>query len=172
MPFPIGHGLVGATLYTTTQPRISLETHGRMLWLCAALAIAPDIDFSFEWIFHSRGWHRGFTHSFVFGIGLGLVAAWLAPARNRREFFGLLAASVSHAPLDGLVTHTGTGVELLWPFTSHRFQLGFFDYFYFGFDPRFDPWLDILAVLLKVSLIELLVAGPIFLFILSKKRAH
>jgi membrane-bound metal-dependent hydrolase YbcI (DUF457 family) len=141
--------------------------------LCAGLAIIPDFDFILEWVFNLRGWHRGFTHSIGFGVTMGLLAAFLVPTRNRSQQIGLMLASVSHAPLDALVTSPtgkGYGVELLWPFSNHYFRLGLFDYFPFNFNPRLDPWSEGLFQLLKVSLIELIVVGPLLLFVVLIKR--
>jgi membrane-bound metal-dependent hydrolase YbcI (DUF457 family) len=173
MPFSIGHGIIGASLYGASQKEISLSKDGRIMLLCAGLAIVPDLDFIFAWIFNLRGWHRGFTHSIVFGVAIGLLAAFLAQIRNLTQQIGLVLAPVSHAPLDALVTTTASkdpGVALLWPVTDYRFRFGLFDYFSFHLDPRFDPWSDILTLLLKVSLIEIIVVGPILLFVVLIKR--
>ena len=139
--------------------------------LCAGLAIIPDFDFIFEWFFNLRGSHRGFMHSLFFGVALGLLAAYLAPARTFRNRLGLVLAPVSHAPIDALVTTSkGTGVALLWPISNFRFRFGAFDYFSFNFDPRFDPWIDIFIHVVKISLIELMVVGPVLLLVVLIKR--
>jgi membrane-bound metal-dependent hydrolase YbcI (DUF457 family) len=173
MPFPIGHGIIGACLFSALQKEISLSKDGRIMLLCAGLAIVPDFDFTFAWNFNLGGWHRGFTHSIVFGVAIGLLAAFLAPTRNLTQQISLVLAPVSHAPLDALVTTSkGEGVRLLWPLTNYRFRFGLFDYFSFSLDPRFDPWGDILTHVLKVSLIELIAVGPLLLFVvLIKQRA-
>ena len=171
MPFPVGHGLIGASLYSAVREEISFRRDGKFLLLCAGLAIIPDFDFVFAWFFNLRGWHRGFTHSLVFGAGLGFLAAYLTSIRTLRHKLGLMLASMSHAPLDALVTtNLGTGVALLWPITSYRFHFGLFDYFPFQLDPRFDPWIDIFIHVLKVSLVELVVAGPLLLVAVLLKR--
>lgn len=171
MPFPVGHGLIGASLYGAVQEEISFSRDGKFLLLCAGLTIIPDFDFVFAWFFNLRGWHRHFTHSLVFGAGLGLVIVYLTPIRTLRHKLGLMLASLSHAPLDALVTTSkGTGVTLLWPVTSYRFHFGLFDYFHFKFDPRFDPWAEIFMHVLKVSLVELAVAGPLLLLAVLLKR--
>jgi membrane-bound metal-dependent hydrolase YbcI (DUF457 family) len=173
MPLPVGHGVIGASLFSAAQRNISFTKDGSIMLLCAGLAIIPDFDFLLTWIFNLPGWHRGFTHSIVFGVAIGLIAAFLAPTRNLNQQVGIVLASVSHAPLDALVTTSSgkaAGVELLWPLTDYRFRLGLFDYFSFKLDPRFDPWADILTRLLKISLIELLVIGPLLLFVVFIKQ--
>jgi membrane-bound metal-dependent hydrolase YbcI (DUF457 family) len=175
MPFPIGHGVIAASLYTAFQREVSLSRDGKIMLLCAGLAIVPDFDFIFEWGLNLKGWHRGFMHSITFGVALGLLAVFLAPIRNLRQQVGLVLAPVSHAPLDALVTSPtgkGYGVELLWPFSNHYFRLGLFDYFPFNFNPRLDPWSEGLFQLLKVSLIELIVVGPLLLFVVLIKKRH
>lgn len=173
MPFPVAHGLVAASIFSALQNEYSLSKNRNIILLCASLAIIPDADFAFAWIFGLRGWHRHFTHSIVFGIALGLLAAYLGRIGNQRQRLGLVLGSVSHAPLDALVTSTsgqGTGVTLLWPLASYRFRFGLFDYFSFNFDPRFDPWGEILIHVLKVSLIELAVTGPILVLVLLLRK--
>jgi membrane-bound metal-dependent hydrolase YbcI (DUF457 family) len=175
MPFPICHGVIGASLFGALQKEISLSKDGKVMLLCAGLAIAPDFDFVFEWGLNLRGWHRGFTHSVLLGIAIGFLAAFLTSARNLRQQLGLVLASVSHGLLDALVTTSngkGTGVELLWPFTDHAFRFGLFDYFYFNFDPRLDPWGDMLIHLFTISIIELIVVGPILVLIILIKQRH
>ena len=171
MPFPVGHALIGATLFNATQEQTSLSKHRTIMLVCAALAMIPDADFVFDWGFNLRGWHRGFTHSFAFGLMLGGGGVLLTGTKTLRGIVGILLAALSHAPLDALLTSPkGTGVELLWPFSDLRFKWGTIDYFYFPLDPRFDPWRDIFFRLLKVSLFELVVFGFMFWLVLFLKK--
>ncbi len=137
--------------------------------LCAALSILPDADFVLEWIFHLRNSHRGFTHSIAFGVIAGLLASSLVGAKNVRATLALVLAPVSHGLLDALVTSRQAGIELLWPLSDHGFKLGLFDYFTFRLDPRFDPWSDILIQVLKVSLLEAVIMGPLFTLLIFFK---
>ena len=171
MPLPVAHALIGASLFGAAQKQISLSRDGRFMLLCAGLTIIPEFDFIFEWFFNLRGAHRGFMHSLFFGLSLGLLASYLVSIRSFRNQLGLFLASVSHACLDTLVTSSkGTGVALLWPITNFRFRLGVFDYFSFNFDPRFDPWIDIFIHVVKVSLVEFMVVGPVLLLVVLIKR--
>jgi membrane-bound metal-dependent hydrolase YbcI (DUF457 family) len=170
MPFPIAHGLIGASLFAATQKKISRGQDIRLMLLAAGLAMLPDLDFLFTWVFDLHGWHRSFTHSIGFAVVMGLVASHLAAAKSFRAAIGLVLAPLSHGLLDALVSsRKWTGVELLWPISEHRFNLGFFDYFSFSFDPRIDRWTDILIYLLKVSLLEAIVVGPILFVVLKVK---
>lgn len=138
--------------------------------LCAAMAILPDADFALEWIFYLRGAHRGFTHSIAFGVAAGLLASVLVGAKKFSHRLALVLAPTSHALLDVLVTsHQGEGIRLLWPLSDYGFKLGLFDYFHFRFDPRFDPWSEILIQVLKISLLESVIMGPLFILLIFLK---
>src|SRR4030095_13717471 len=49
MPLPVAHALVGATLAVAVLPR-EMPRHVRTIALAAALAVAPDLDFSAPWL--------------------------------------------------------------------------------------------------------------------------
>jgi membrane-bound metal-dependent hydrolase YbcI (DUF457 family) len=171
MPFPIAHGLLGASFYAASQNEISHKRDWRVLICSAGLAILPDVDFIFDWAFRIGGWHRGFTHSIAFGITLGLVTATFVGVRNLRNTIGLVLAAVSHGLFDAMVTSSnGSGVELFWPFLNFRYKFGWWDYFSFNFHPRFDPMADILSYILTVSLLEVIFFSPLLLVILFVNR--
>ena len=96
-----------------------------LFWLLAAiLPTVPDFD---AFSYHSYGniWgHRGWTHSLMFALVLGVVVAavtfryfkinlWVLAA-----FFFLIIAS--HGVLDAL-TFGGFGIPFFWPFYNERF---------------------------------------------------
>ena len=96
---------------------------------CVALAWLPDVDVL--WVFlgaPDRGLlgHRGFTHTPLFALVVGLaVGAWCR-LRRRPGALGLgLAAFLlvfSHGILDG-IAQEGRGILYLWPFSIERFHL-------------------------------------------------
>ena len=170
MPFPIVHGIVAASLFTALQPKISIGKDWKIMFWCAALAILPDADFALEWTFHLPNSHRGFTHSIAFGVIAGLLASMLVGAKKVGHRLALVLASTSHAVLDALVTnHQSDGVQLLWPLLDYRFKLGLFDYFLFNLDPQFDPWSEIVIRTLKISLLESVIIGPLFILLIFLK---
>jgi len=67
--------------------------------------------------------HRGFTHSLVFAVTLGVIAllasGWLRTSRLKAFIFVALFAA-SHGLLD-MCTNGGRGVALFWPFTNERY---------------------------------------------------
>jgi membrane-bound metal-dependent hydrolase YbcI (DUF457 family) len=170
MPFPIVHGAVAASLFIASQRKFSLAKDWKVILLCAALTLLPDADFALEWIFQLRGAHRGFTHSIAFCLALGLLASVLVGAKKFSHRLALVLAPVSHPLLDVMVTdRQAGGIKLLWPLSDHGFKLGLFDYFLFNLDPRFDPWSEILIHVLKISLIELVIMGPLIILLIFFK---
>lgn len=122
MPLPIAHGLVGASLAAALHPR-PFARRCTPLLVAAALANCPDLDFILVFAFHMRGWHRGFTHSLVFALAVGLCLLAALGWRRRAEALAYGLAFASHCVLDYATTKLGGGVELLWPFTSERYAL-------------------------------------------------
>src|ERR1044072_1244099 len=95
--------------------------------LCAVLPDADVLAFGFGIPYDSMFGHRGFTHSLVFAVLLGVVvvAVFFRDASNRvvlALFFAL--ATASHAALDAL-TSGGLGVALFAPFSNQRYFFPF-----------------------------------------------
>ena len=111
---PAGHLLSGYLVGDWIAGR--REGNSRRLILATAVAagLAPDGDVIFGLL---GGWsgaavHRGFTHSLVGAIVLGLLAA-AAFRRHRRAFFAAACGGmVSHIFWDALNVW---GVQLFWP---------------------------------------------------------
>ena len=91
-----------------------------------ALSLLPDADtlgFPLGVAYQSQWGHRGFTHSLVFTIALGVAIGLLAPARGRPVIRTALLAVlvlVSHPLLD-MLTNGGLGCALFWPFETTRY---------------------------------------------------
>jgi inner membrane protein len=96
------------------------------LLACGVLAsILPDLDvfaFRFGVSYSNQLGHRGFSHSVLFALLLGLFAAaiarWLCTNRTAAFTFVFVAA-FSHGLLD-MFTNGGMGVALWWPFSEVR----------------------------------------------------
>jgi len=118
---PVAHSLVGASLVAAVLPR---EGRYRLLLAAGAfVANAADLDFILVFIFRSRAWHRGFTHSLVFALAVLLCLLLAAGRRRAREAAALGLAYASHALLDFATTKESGGLELLWPFNTDRLGL-------------------------------------------------
>ena len=167
MPLPVAHGLVGASVVAALLPSAQ---PGRWKWLAlgAFLGVAPDFDYALNWLRVSRGgWHHGFTHSIPFALVVGLVTIIILRQWNVRSFLIVSGAYVSHTLLDFMLTES-RGVALWWPFTNYRYKLRFpnpIDYTWS------DDSLARAAVdLLKISLIELLIFGPVLLAVIALRQ--
>lgn len=123
MPLPVAHALVGASVVAATYTRPDSSRYPLALIVGALLANAPDLDFLLVFTFHSRIWHRGFTHSFVFACFVGLLLIFSLGLRRARDGAAYGLAFASHCLLDFLTTKEGGGVELLWPFSADRLAL-------------------------------------------------
>jgi len=88
-------------------------------------AMAPDFDtvaFRLGIAYADQFGHRGATHSIVFALALGLIAAACAPwlrSGRWRAFAFIALCTLSHPLLDAL-TNGGLGVALLWPWSGER----------------------------------------------------
>lgn len=88
-------------------------------------AIAPDFDaiaFKLGIAYADQFGHRGASHSFVFALALGLLAAMLAPwlrTTRMKALVFITACTASHPLLDAF-TDGGLGVALLWPWSHER----------------------------------------------------
>ena len=122
MPLPVAHGLLGAALVAALHPR---PRRLRRLPLVAGALVAncADLDFALVFLFHSKDWHRAFTHSVFFALALTLAAAALLGRSRLREVLAYGAAFASHGLLDCATTKAGGGVELLWPLSGERLGL-------------------------------------------------
>ena len=165
MPLPVAHGLLGASVVAAVVPRAGAARYRVLLAAGAVLANAPDFDFSLSLLLHSRGWHRGFTHSLAFALAVCACLLLLLGRRRAREAAGLGLAYASHALLDFSTTKAGGGVELFWPFTAERFGLR-----WFGLSelPSRLPPADILKF---IALEFALFAPPLLLLLLWRRRA-
>ena len=163
MPLPVAHSLVGASLVAAVLPRAGRPRY--WLWLAAGavLANSADLDFLLSFAFHSRGWHRGFTHSLAFALVVFLcLLIALGRARARKAAaYGL--AYASHVLLDFATTKESGGLELLWPFSLDRLGLRWWGLS--ELPSRLPP-----AEILKSLSLEFVLFAPPLLFLILLRR--
>jgi membrane-bound metal-dependent hydrolase YbcI (DUF457 family) len=160
MPLPIAHGLLGASVGLALH-QSSRPLSWKLLLIGSFLAICPDFDYLLNWLrISGGGWHHGFTHSFLFALFLGLIATAVFGERKARSVIIFSAAAGSHAILDFLMTES-RGVALWWPLTNQRYKLRLpnpIDYTWSN-ESLWQATVD----LFRISLIELMIFGIIFL---------
>lgn len=137
----------------------------------AALAILPDFDYFFYKVLDlGEAWHRSFTHSIVFALVTGVLAAAFLRTRRPRMALGYSLATLSHPIIDIFTSKNTGGVELLWPFYNERIRFGLVNYYeLIGRAPR--PLTDIMIQFLTTSAVEFAVFAPIFLATLWINRS-
>jgi inner membrane protein len=123
----LGHiavGMAAARVYRDTPSPERPSAGAMLLW--AALSFLPDADvigFGFGVRYGDQWGHRGATHSFMFALMVGVVAAlvamWTKRSALRTGVFATLVVA-SHGLLDTL-TDGGRGVALFWPFDLTRY---------------------------------------------------
>ena len=100
-------------------------------FICIACAILPDLDvigFSFGISYNSFWGHRGFSHSIIFALLMGVFFAMtFYYSLFKKEYkkliligFCFFLCTLSHSLLDALTTG-GKGVALLSPFDNTRY---------------------------------------------------
>src|SRR5687767_8426183 len=129
MPSSFAHAAAGAALTSV----VAHAPTRRLLIAAAVCAALPDVDalgrpfgnLSYEGAF---GGHRGFTHSILFAILAGAVAAWIfrrdvVVARDAqfRLWLAFAVAIASHGVLDALST-IGNGVAFWAPFSWTHYE--------------------------------------------------
>lgn len=129
MPLPIAHGLLGASIVAALYPQFSQHPQPARrcftpLFIGGVLANLPDFDFLLVFAFHSRAWHRGFSHSILFASFVFLLLLLFLGKRRIKEAFAYGLAFASHGVLDYLTTEEGGGVALLFPFSTDRLAFG------------------------------------------------
>jgi membrane-bound metal-dependent hydrolase YbcI (DUF457 family) len=123
MPLPVAHGLLGASIVAAAHPQPT-KRYVMPLLVGAFLANAADLDFFLVVTLHSKGWHRGFSHSIMLALFVCLILNLSLGRRHIREAIAFGFAFASHGVLDYVTTKEGGGIELLWPFCSDRFVFG------------------------------------------------
>jgi membrane-bound metal-dependent hydrolase YbcI (DUF457 family) len=162
MPLPIAHSLFGASFIAAVHPEPT-RRYFIPLVTGAFLANAADFDFLLVFLFNSREWHRGFTHSILFAFVLYLVFLWFYGKHRFREATAYGLAYASHCFLDFITTKNGGGVELLFPFSAERFFSG-----WIGLSE--GPSKMTVVEIMKALSLELAIFFPLLLLMLCLRR--
>jgi inner membrane protein len=124
MPTIFSHAVFASAIGNAS----GLKELGSRFWILTAVcSVLPDLDviaFPLGISYSSPLGHRGFTHSIIFAVAIGLLVTAIffpkaaVPKWKLTLYFG--AVTLSHPLLDTL-TDGGLGVALLSPFSNYRF---------------------------------------------------
>lgn len=130
MPSPIAHSISGYAILRLWSNNANVSSRRRLpgRWLLfygVFIAVMADLDFIPQIVTGDRYHHR-FSHSITFAVGIAILAWGIATyiyRYKRANQLGLLtlALYVSHLILD-LMTQGGSGIQLLWPFSTKLYQ--------------------------------------------------
>jgi inner membrane protein len=120
-----------ATIYTHAVVGLGIAqvyVPGRMRWLywtvAALVAVSPDFDVFSSATYGSILGHRGLTHTLIFSLWMGLLAASLTFRHVWGSFWALTGifflATASHGLLDAL-TRGGGSIPFFWPLTDEQY---------------------------------------------------
>jgi membrane-bound metal-dependent hydrolase YbcI (DUF457 family) len=121
MPLPLGHIAIGLATHEVGASR-SAFSRWKVFAAIAVLANLPDIDVIFGLLLQWNGsaFHRGPTHSLLFALAMGALAArasglWARlPRLGFRTCFALI---LSHVAADALLSTSE--VSFFWPLETH-----------------------------------------------------
>jgi inner membrane protein len=131
MASAFGHACVALTIgkvYSGKKLPISFWV---LSIICAIIPDADVIGFKFHVAYGSTFGHRGFTHSILFALIMGFIAAWIftrITSNDRRLMLRFVLyfflVTLSHPLLDAC-TNGGLGVAFFSPFSNQRYFFPF-----------------------------------------------
>jgi len=118
VPLPMGHAAIGLTTYGVCNSDEPILSRWKVFAGVVVLSNLPDIDILVGLLVRGNGnaFHRGPTHSLLFALTAGLLAAnaWrLWPKAPRFGFATGFLVTLSHVLADALLTQSQ--VSFLWP---------------------------------------------------------
>jgi len=124
-----GHSILAGAVGTALSKELRKPKVFVLGIICSIFPDADVLSFKYGIPYESFWGHRGFTHSILFGLLLGLVVMiifhWKSSLKNK----SILAlyysiCSISHGVLDGMTTG-GRGIAYFSPFNDERYFLPF-----------------------------------------------
>lgn len=162
MPLPLGHTAIGLATFETAHKSDSCSSRIALFGYITLLANLPDIDILFGLLVSGNGsaFHRGPTHSLIFALLAGYLAAWFSRRWNRLPDlnYGVCALLIfSHVVADLLFT--SAPVSILWPLETN-WTIGY------------RGWGDVIQMALFQSIQDFLIAAVamVYLFFLKRLR--
>ncbi|HQU86870.1 MAG TPA: metal-dependent hydrolase [Pyrinomonadaceae bacterium] len=162
MPLPFAHGFLGASIVAAIHPK-PFEKYYFPVLFGAFLANAADFDFALVFLFNSKEFHRGFTHSIFFAVLVIIIFLLILGWKKHREAVAYGLAFASHFILDFVTTKIGGGLELYFPFSKERFGLR-----WFGLS-EVPSKMSVIEIFQTIGL-EIIIFAPLFLLVFLLKR--
>lgn len=128
MPTPVGHTLMGLTLWSGFREKGNRDWIKLLLILTAVNL--PDLDYIPGLIAdRPNAFHHGWTHSLLFAVFAGAVFAAVLIRKTSFgiQFLCMTGACLTHPVLDFFTKDTSApfGEQLLWPFSQRYFLSSF-----------------------------------------------
>jgi membrane-bound metal-dependent hydrolase YbcI (DUF457 family) len=122
MPLPLAHAAIGLATHEISEGNPSVYNPWKRLAFVVALANLPDLDMLAGLVVRGDGYvfHRGPTHSLLFALAMGWVAAkaWRYWSRESSvSVLSCVAIILSHVLADAIFT--SSPVSFFWPFEVH-----------------------------------------------------
>jgi inner membrane protein len=127
MASAFGHAYAALSIGSGFNDRIRNRKFLFLGMLCSILPDADVISFQLGVPYEAFWGHRGFTHSLLFALLLGIIITLLAGRESATKerisiFFFFTLCTASHGMLDGM-TSGGLGVAFFSPFDTERYFL-------------------------------------------------
>jgi membrane-bound metal-dependent hydrolase YbcI (DUF457 family) len=171
MPSPIGHSLIGLSIYTVFTQRSQLYKNWKLIFTSVILANLPDIDYVVVFIFNNPFYHRTFSHSLLFSVLVALAVSRFKiidfGSRNK-IFFYCFCLVFSHALADFFVRdgYYPSKVALFYPIGGMiNSPVSLFDPLNWA---KYDLFFSIETVHALIR--EFLLTASLFLLIFFRKR--
>ncbi len=159
---PIAHGFLGASIVAAIVPKPFKKRYYISVLIGAFLANLADFDFLFVFATHDKDWHRGFTHSIIFSLIVGLLFCFYFGRNKWRKSLSFGLAFASHFILDFITTKVGDGLELFFPLTNKRYGLR-----WFGLSEYPSKMLQ--SELVQALMLEFLIFSALFILVVVIK---
>ena len=131
MPSAFGHAIFAASLTPFRPYKGKLLPTLLILMACATIQDLDVIGFEFGIHYRDMLGHRGFSHSILFALILGMFISYFFFKEERTKTIDFISISwfyflcaVSHGVFDAM-TDGGLGVGFLIPFSSERYFFSF-----------------------------------------------
>ncbi len=157
MSLPLGHLAVGILHHDLSSKKTTSIRDWKTLLVCTILANLPDLDVVVGLLVAGNGnaFHRGPSHSLIFALLMGIVAARLLryiPGAPKLSSLTAFLVILSHLFAD--ILFTASPVSFFWPFEVNL-SVGFSSTYDIVNSVIFQAYQDVGVILVCIGLIYL-----------------